>query len=122
MRGATLPGLILALALGTACFTTLGIGIVRYINNADAAPAVVNIAILPLTFISGVWFNTDHIGAGLRHIAAVFPIRAFAAAMQYAFDPRTHGPGIEGSDLLNLAIWFAVGVALMVRFLRSESG
>ena len=122
VRSATLPGLILALALGTACFTTLGIGIVRYITNADAAPAIVNIAILPLTFISGVWFNTDHIGAGLRHIAAVFPIHAFASAMQYAFDPRTHGPGIKGGDLLTLAIWFAVGVGMMVRFLRSGDG
>jgi len=121
VRGATLPGLVVALALGTACFTTIGIGIVRWIPNADAAPAVVNIAILPLTFISGVWFNTVHISAWLRHLADVFPIHALAAALQYAFDPRTHGAGFKGAELATLAIWFAVGIGMMVLFLRSEA-
>ena len=118
VRGTTLPGLAVALALGTACFTTLGIGIVRVIPNADAAPAVVNLVILPLTFISGVWFVTNHLAAWLRHIASVFPVHALAQALQYAFDPRTHGSGVKGSDLLTLAIWLGVGVAMMLRFLR----
>jgi ABC-2 type transport system permease protein len=120
VRPSTLPGLLLALALGTACFTTLGIGIVRFIANADAAPAVVNIAILPLTFISGVWFDTNRIGAGLRDVASVFPIHALADAMQYAFNPDTRGAGVKGNDLVTLAIWLAVGVFLMIRFLRTS--
>jgi ABC-2 type transport system permease protein len=120
VRTTTLPGLIIALALGTACFTALGIGIVRYIPNADAAPAVVNIAILPLTFISGVWFDTDTISAFLRHVAGVFPVRGLAGALQYAFNPNTRGAGIEGHDLVLLAIWLAVGVLLMLRFLRTS--
>ena len=120
LRGSTLPGLLIALALGTACFTTLGIGIVRFIANADAAPAIVNIAILPLTFISGVWFDTNRIGVGLRDIASIFPIHALADAMQYAFNPHTTGAGIKGDDLVTLAIWLAVGVFLMIRFLRTN--
>jgi ABC-2 type transport system permease protein len=120
VRASTLPGLLIALALGTACFTTLGVGIVRFIANADAAPAVVNIAILPLTFISGVWFDTNRIGAGLRDVAAVFPIHALADAMQYAFNPHTRGAGIKGDDLVTLAIWLAVGVFLMIGFLRTS--
>jgi ABC-2 type transport system permease protein len=120
VRVSTLPGLLISLALGTACFTTLGIGIVRFISNADAAPAIVNIAILPLTFISGVWFDTNRIAAGLRDVAAVFPIHALADAMQYAFNPYTRGAGIKADDLLTLAIWLAVGVFLMVRFLRAS--
>jgi ABC-2 type transport system permease protein len=119
VRGSTLPGLVIAIVLGSACFTALGIGIVRRIPNADAAPAVVNIAILPLTFISGVWFDTNTISAFLRHIADVFPIRGLAAALQYAFDPHTHGAGIDGSELLVLAIWLAVGMVMMARFLRA---
>jgi len=120
VRGSTLAGLVIAVALGTACFTSLGIGIVRFVPNADAAPAVVNIAILPLTFISGVWFDTDTISSFLRHIAEVFPIHALADALQYAFNPYTRGAGIEGSDVLVLAIWLAVGVFLMFRFLRAS--
>jgi len=122
VRGSTLPGFLIALVLGSACFTTLGIGIVRFIRNADAAPAVINVAILPLTFISGIWFTTDNQPAWLRDIASVFPVHALADALQYAFDPHTTGSGIRGADVRTLAIWLAVGVFLMVRFLRTPLG
>jgi ABC-2 type transport system permease protein len=122
VRGATVPGFLVALVLGTACFTTLGIGIVGFIRNADAAPAVLNVAILPLTFISGIWFSTDNQPAWLRHVAEVFPVHALADALQYAFNPHTTGSGIKGADAGTLAIWLAVGVVLMLRFLRQPLG
>lgn len=122
VRGSTLPAVVVELLLGTAAFTTLGIGIVRFIPNADAAPAIVNLSILPLTFISGVWFVTDGMPSWLLHIAKVFPVRALADALQYAFDPRTTGAGFRGSDLQTLLIWTAVGTVLMVRFLRRPLG
>jgi ABC-2 type transport system permease protein len=122
LRSATVLGFLVALVLGTACFTTLGIGIVRFIRNADAAPAVLNVAILPLTFISGIWFTTDNQPAWLRHIAAVFPVHALADALQYAFNPHTTGSGIRGADVRTMAIWLAVGIVLMVRFLRQPLG
>jgi ABC-2 type transport system permease protein len=118
----TLPGFALALALGAACFTTLGVGIVRYIRNAETAPPIVNIAILPLTFISGIWFTTAGMPEWLRRIAQLFPVHALAEAFQYAFNPRTTGAGIKVADLRTLAIWLAVGVFLMIRFLRQPLG
>ncbi len=122
LRGTTLPALIVALLLGTAAFTTLGIGIVRFIPNAEAAPAIVNFSILPLTFISGIWFVTNGMPGWLNTVADIFPVKALADAAQYAFDPRTHGAGFKGSDLVNMAIWTAVGLFLMVRFLRRPQG
>ena len=118
----TLPGFALALVLGTACFTTLGIGLVRYIRNAETAPPIVNIAILPLTFISGIWFANSGMPHWLRQIAQLFPVHALADAFQYAFNPHTTGAGIRGADLRTLAIWLAVGVFLMIRFLRQPLG
>ena len=56
---------------------------------------MLNVAILPLTFISGIWFTTDNQPAWLRHIAAVFPVHALADAVQYAFNPHTTGSGIR---------------------------
>jgi len=120
VRGSTLPALIATLALGSATFTTLGVALVRYIPNADAAPAVVNAAILPLTFISGIWFHFD-LSPALVDIAKVFPIRALADGLQHAYNPFTTGSGFDGSDLLTLAIWLVVGVAGMIRFLRAPS-
>ena len=81
--------------IGTATFTSLGIGIVRFIPNAESAPAIVNFTILPLTFISGIWFVTDGMPSWLQTIAKIFPVRALADSLQYAFDPLTHGSGIR---------------------------
>jgi ABC-2 type transport system permease protein len=122
VRAATLPGFLLALALGSACFTALGIGVVRFIRNAEAAPPIVNFLIFPLTFISGVWFVTDGMPSWLRQIAQIFPIRALADSFQYAFDPRTQGIGIKAGDLITLAIWLVIGIRLMLLFLRRPQG
>src|SRR5436305_2795246 len=44
VRAAMLPGLIAVLVLGTAAFTTLGIGVARFIPNAESAPVFVNLS------------------------------------------------------------------------------
>jgi ABC-2 type transport system permease protein len=94
VRAATLPGLLLALILGSACFTALGVGVVRYIKSSEAAPAVINFVILPLTFISGIWFHGDP-STLLTDIANVFPVRPLAHALQYAFNPFTTAAGFK---------------------------
>ena len=115
----TLPGLVLALAAGTVCFTALGLGVARIIPNADAAPAIVNALIIPLTFISGVWGTTTGEPAALLHIAQIFPVEHLAHWLRSSVDPRTAGPGVNGSDLFNLALWTIAGARLTQRFLRA---
>jgi ABC-2 type transport system permease protein len=122
VRWATLPGFLITLVLGTAAFATLGMGITRFIPNAEAAPVVINLTVLPLTFLSGVWFPVTHLPTWLGDIARIFPIRPLADGLQHAFNPFTHGPGIVGADVRTLAIWTAVGVFLMLRFLRAPQG
>jgi ABC-2 type transport system permease protein len=121
-RAGALPGLIITLLLGTAAFTTLGIGIARFIPNSEAAPVVVNLMILPLTFISNIWFPIDSLPKVLKTIAGIFPIKALADGLQYVFDPRHHGTAISGQDIKVLAIWTVVGVFLMLRFLQKPMG
>ena len=122
LRASTLGALIGTLVLGTAAFTTLGIGIARFIPNAEAAPVVVNLTVLPLTFISGIWFPSDNMSKTLTDIANVFPIRPLADGLQHAFDPRTTGSGFVGHDLRTLAIWAVVGAWMILRFLRRPQG
>jgi ABC-2 type transport system permease protein len=122
IRGSTLPALIVALVLGTAAFTTLGIGITQFISNAETAPVVVNLTVLPLTFISGIFFPVGKMPGALKAIADVFPLRALADALQTTFYPFTQGSGFNGTDLRTLAIWTAAGTWLMVRFLRQPQG
>jgi ABC-2 type transport system permease protein len=122
VRASTLPGLIVTLVLGTAAFTTLGIGITRFIPNAEAAPVVVNLTILPLTFISSIWFPTPNLPKALNSIASFFPIKPLAQGLQHAFNPHTTGNGISPHDVRALAIWTVVGVFVMLRFLQKPAG
>ncbi len=119
LRLATVPAVIVTLALGTAAFTTLGIGVTRFIPNAESAPVFVNLSILPLTFISSIWFPADNMPKALKTIADIFPLRPLAEGLQHAFDPRTTGAGFSGHDLRSLAIWTVIGIVLMLRFLRA---
>jgi ABC-2 type transport system permease protein len=121
-RAGAIPGLVVTLLLGTAAFTTIGIGITQFIPNAEAGPVVVNLAVLPLTFISNIWFPVDSLPHVLKTIAGIFPIKALASSLEYVFDPRFHGAGLNGGDLRVLAIWTVVGVFLMVRFLQKPMG
>jgi ABC-2 type transport system permease protein len=122
VRMATLPGLIVILVLGTAAFTTLGIGITRFISNAEVAPVIVNLTVLPLTFISGVWFPVNGMPKALADLANLFPIRPLADGLQYVFNPHTAGPGFNATDIRTLAIWTAAGAFLMLRSLRRPQG
>jgi ABC-2 type transport system permease protein len=122
LRAQTLPGLIVTLVLGTAAFTTLGIGMTRFIPNAETAPVIINLVVLPLTFISNIWFPADNMPSALNTIAKIFPIRALADGLQYAFDPHTTGAGLNGRDIRTLAVWAVIGVMLMLKFLRHPQG
>ena len=121
-RAGAIPGLVVTLLLGTAAFTTIGIGITQFIPNAEAGPVVVNLAVLPLTFISNIWFPIDSLPHLLKTIAGIFPIKALASSLEYVFDPRYHGAGLNGGDLEVLGIWTVVGIYLMIRFLQKPMG
>jgi ABC-2 type transport system permease protein len=120
VRLETLPGLLLALLFGTACFAALGIGVQRLVRNAETAPIVANVLILPLTFVSGVWFPVNDLPTWLDRLANFFPIKPLADSLQFAFNPNTAGPGIAWDDLFRLAVWTGVGVLMSIRFMRAE--
>jgi ABC-2 type transport system permease protein len=122
LRAGAVPELLAGLLLGSAVFTTLGIGIVRFIRSAETAPVVINVIVLPLTFISDIWFPTNSLPSAVRQIASAFPIKNLANALQWAFDPRHHGVSFDGSALRTLAIWTAIGVWMMLSFLRQPTG
>jgi ABC-2 type transport system permease protein len=120
IRASTLPGLVLSLALGMACFSALGLGTLWIVRNADAAPIVANVLLLPLTFVSGIWFPVDDLPGWLNRVANVFPVKPLANSLQMAFDPSTAAPGIVWHDVLRMAVWTIVGGVLAARFLRHE--
>lgn len=111
------PAVLVTLAIGAFAFCSLGIAITAAIPSEDAAPAVTNIAVLPLYFLSGVFIPETEIPDGVLRFADIFPIRHFFEAFFSAFT-STSGSGFEWLSLAIVAAWGLAGLALAVRFFR----
>ena len=115
--GATLPAVVVTLAVGAFAFCALGLAIASLVPNADAAPAVVNASILPLLFISDVFIPPDAgTPAWVEHVSAVFPVKHLSEALQTGFDPFTAGAGFEPLHLGVIAAWGVAGLLVTLRF------
>lgn len=114
----TLPGALIALVVGAASFCCLGVAFSSFVPNEDAAPAVVNAVVLPLYFISGLFFPVDDAPDWLTSIANFFPVRHLALALLDAFDPHTTGAGIDLGHLAVVAGWGVFGAVVALTTFR----
>ncbi|MGH2773395.1 MAG: ABC transporter permease [Actinomycetota bacterium] len=117
---ASLPAFIVTLLVGSVAFCSLGIAVTALVPNAHAAPAVVNAIILPLLFVSDVFFGPDASPGWLRSFANLFPIRHYLEAMLRSFFPLNAGSGWAWGELGVVLLWGAAGIALAVKFFRWE--
>jgi ABC-2 type transport system permease protein len=106
--GVTFPGryvgLVVTIAVGTFCFSGLGVLVSTIVPNEDAAPAIINFLLFPLLFISGT-FGTIDSNSTLGRIAAVFPIRHLLLQMVEVFNPFSSGIGIVASHTSVMLAW-----------------
>jgi ABC-2 type transport system permease protein len=117
--GEKMIGLLATLTLGTVAFTTLGIAAARLIKSPANGGGLMSVITLPMVFISNIWFPMDGSPAWIQDVSKALPLRPLADGLQAAFDPRFGGTGIVAGDLLTLALWSLVGLALMRRHLSS---
>lgn len=115
IRTETLVGSVGTLVLGTVAFSALGLAISSAIPNGDAAPAVTNALVLPLSFFSGVWFSTEDAPGWLTTVAGLFPMKPLVDGLQHAFLPGSEPPGLKLTNVLWLAGWFVVGAVVAIR-------
>ena len=112
-----LPAVLVTLAVGAVSFCALGVALTAVIPSEDAAPAITNVAVLPLYFLSGVFIPETEIPDGVLQVADLFPIRHFFEAFFTAYT-STSGSGFEWADLAVVAAWGVVGMLLAVKFFR----
>ena len=113
--GRTIPAIIVTIAIGAIAFCALGYALVTAINSADSAQPVVQLIMLPLYFVSGIFIPAASIPHWLTIVADLFPVRHLQQALLKAFNPYTIGAGFAWRDLLIIAIWGAVGLLIAVR-------
>jgi ABC-2 type transport system permease protein len=117
--GVLLWELLATVAVGAMAFSALGLATTALVPNADAAPAVVNAIILPLLFLSGIFIPLgEDAPTWMKVIGDVFPVKHFAEATLGSF----YGPPFpfEWTDVLVVAVWGVVGLALAIRFFSWE--
>ena len=105
-----LGAVLLTLAIGAASFCCIGFALTGAIPSQEAAPPIVNAALLPLYFISGVFVPEDEIPEGVLRFADAFPVRHFFEAFFSAWEPGSAG-GLELGQLGVVAAW---GIAALV--------
>jgi ABC-2 type transport system permease protein len=110
-----LPAAVATLLLGAACFCALGMAVAGLIPNGEAAPAVANLTILPVVFVSDLFFPLDNAPGWVRAVGSMFPVKHFALAMEETFNPSVPGPGFRWDHLAVLALWGAAGLLVAVR-------
>ena len=119
--GAELPSdwvsVVLALALGAAVFSALGLAAASLIRSAEGASAVVNVVVLPMTFLSGGFGPTRDFPEFLQTIADVLPLTYFVDIVTGTFlrgEPLWSKPGA----IAVLLLWGLVGAGIAARGFR----
>src|SRR5580704_12964526 len=117
LYGTPLPAawvpLALTLVLGATCFCALGVAVASVIANAEAAPAVAQLVLFPLLFISGTYLPIH--SAALNRVAGWLPVRPFNEALTALFTGHT---GTDWRQLGVVAAWGGVGAIVAVRRFR----
>jgi ABC-2 type transport system permease protein len=105
--------LAVVLLVGAFCFSACGIMIANIVPNEEAAPAIINIILFPLLFISGAFSYVDN-DTALAKVAAFFPVRHLIQACQSVFlpPPQVKGAGWEPKHLIVMLAW-GIGATLV---------
>ena len=77
--------LVVAIALALALFSALGVVVGIYAESWDHTAFVNNLAILPLTFLGGVFYSVDVLPSPWEEISHANPIFFLIQAVRYGF-------------------------------------
>lgn len=105
--------IVITLVLGAASFCALGVAVASVIANAEAAPAVAQLVLFPLMFISGTYMPIH--SALLNRVAGWLPVRPFNEALTGPFALHT---GADWPHLAVLAAWGGGGAIVAIRRFR----
>jgi ABC-2 type transport system permease protein len=111
--------LVVITVVGVAAFSALGIAMAQLIPNFDSAPAYVNAIFLPMLFISGTFYSTDHLPRAIAAIASILPLKHIIDGL---YGSLVSGKGLEHHvpAIAVLVAWCALGLFLAVRYFRWE--
>jgi ABC-2 type transport system permease protein len=112
--GFELP-MLLGVVVGSLCFACCGFALAGLVTTPESAGPIVQVILLPLQLISGIYFPTAGLPDWLHTVAQVFPLVHVTEALQHAMFPN---PSVPWGDLGVLALWAVGAAAVAVRTFR----
>jgi ABC-2 type transport system permease protein len=118
LKTPAIGGLAETFVVGLVAATAVGMAMSGLVRSADAALPLAYAVLLPIAFISQVFFPAPTEAAWLHRLAAALPVAPFANAMESAFSASPHG--LTASQCAVLATWAALAFLFAVIVYRWE--
>lgn len=113
---------LLLVTLACCCLSVLALAVSVVVPKPDSALPIAYGTVLPLGFISDVFFPATTAPGWLRHLAAFFPVAPLAHAAEALFGAKSTGWPMTGTGLAAVLAWTAVAAVIAATTFRSEPG
>jgi len=113
---------VAAAVLGIVCFFLLGAAVTTVVPKSESALPIAFGTMLPLAFISDVFFSVSHPPAWLHYLSSALPVAPIAQAMEDSFNPATQSWPMPVSGLLVVLGWSAAAIVVIALAFRWEPG
>ena len=108
-----LPAVVVAVVVSGVCFGALGLALLALMPSARTVNAVTLGTLIPLTFISDVFYVGAELPGQLQAIGNAFPLRHAVHAFTAALGLGGTASGYAWADLAVVAAWAVAGLALV---------
>ncbi|MFL5912692.1 MAG: ABC transporter permease [Gaiellaceae bacterium] len=116
---ARIGSVVLLVVLGAVCFAALGVGLSGLIRSGEGSSAVVNLIVLPMSFLTGAFGPTHHYPRFLRAIGDVLPLK-YLVDLSNAVYLHKHSFWSQGTAIGVLVAWGVAGVGVAALKFRWE--
>jgi len=116
---ARVGSVILLVVLGAVSFAAMGVGLSGLIRSGEGSSAVVNLIVLPMSFLTGAFGPTHHYPRFLRAIGDVLPLK-YLVDLSNAVYLHKHSFWSQGTAIGVLVAWGVAGVAVAAFKFRWE--
>jgi ABC-2 type transport system permease protein len=105
--------MVLIVLLGTLSFAALGVGLSGLIRSGEGSSAVVNLIVLPMSFLTGAFGPTRHYPHFLRVLGDALPLK-YLVDLSNAVYLHHQSFWSQGTAVGVLAAWGAAGVVTAI--------
>lgn len=113
---------VAAAVLGSACFFLIGAAVTTVVPKSETTLPIAFGTMLPLAFISDVFFPLSDPPTWLNALASAFPVAPVARAMEDSFNPVTQSWPMPLSGLLVVLGWSVAAIVVITLAFRWEPG